>query len=100
MDSNTARMILLSIEIPEETLAAAEKVNKNIDWSPLVWSLDPIFTATGGSMGQMAFMHNQHPELNGMTPIEVLSCPDGIQLVQKAIQGFLRRDYEGKYGQR
>jgi len=86
-----ARRVVGQLGVPEKVLRATELNHETVDWRELAGTLDDVFLALGGGMGQAWFLRERHPELDGLTPIEALAEDDGPRRVGCAARGFVAR---------
>src|SRR5688572_8389991 len=86
-----ARRVVGQTGVPENVLRATELHHDPVDWRELAGTLDEVFLALGGGMGQSWFLRERHPELDGLTPLEALPEPDGPGRVGRAARGFVVR---------
>jgi hypothetical protein len=86
-----ARRLIRGLGVPEYVLNATATAHPDVDWRRLATALDDVFLAYGGGMAQAGFMRQRQPELDGLTPIEMLPKGNGPLKVCLAAKSFARR---------
>ena len=86
-----AHRVIMSLDVPEEVLLQSEESNPDGDWLGVIYALDRVFLSHGGAMGQHRFLYERMPLLDGRTPIEALTLPDGLERFRRAAVAFADR---------
>jgi hypothetical protein len=75
-----ARRRLLHAGAPETAIRAAE-AHGHHDWTPLAHAMDRMFMVGYGHLSQRRFWFTRHPRLGGLSPIEAMAQPGGVDSV-------------------
>lgn len=89
IDQQPYRQIIASMGVSKERLERAERANPQADWRRPVLALDAVF-ALGGGSAQSWFWRQRTLRLQGLTPLEVLVLPGGLERVAEAATTIAR----------
>lgn len=87
-DHAAGRDLLLRLGVEEEVLTAAEEANPDFNWITLVWALDRVFLAWGGTAAQAAFLRDPRPEVGYRVAAQVMVEPGGLDKVCEAARVY------------
>lgn len=83
-----ARRVVEDLGASSGRLDAADRANPGLDWLAMVWALDRVFLAYGGSVAQAHFLASPSLVLDGQTPLEALVEPEALERVRQAAHSF------------
>lgn len=89
--SNAAALRRLRRLVPLSTLHAVQDAHPDMDWYGFMRSLDGIYLAHGGGLGQARYLSTPQPELQGRTPVEALRDADGPERVARHTRQWVTR---------
>jgi hypothetical protein len=83
-----ARQVVRSLGVSEARVRASERVNPGLDWLAFTYALDRVFLSHGGAIGQVTFLRSPSQTLDGRTPLEAITEPDGPRRICRAARAF------------
>lgn len=84
-----ARSVVALAGVPETTIRAAEAFGP-VDWYRLAGAVDRMFLVDGGRMAHRRFWFTRDVTLGGLSPLEALKTPGGVDRVATLAGAFIR----------
>jgi hypothetical protein len=84
-----ARLLVACAGVPETTMRAAE-AHGPADWQGLATAMDSMFVAGGSQLAHRRFWFTRDLKLGGLSPLEALGQPDGIDRVASLARTIVR----------